>query len=665
MRLKLLIGASLALLLSHANGAQEWQRLGPDGGRVVSLGTSPGGVLYLGTTDGHVFRSENGARSWQLAGRVGNRLDAVVMRLVVDPRKENRLFAAVWYRTPGAGGGVFRSLDGGHTWKLAGLEGEAVRALEIAPSQPDELVAGTLSGVFRSRNAGTSWERISPVGDQELRNVDSLAVDPRNPELIYVGTYHLPWKTADGGNTWKPVTLGIIDDSDIMSLRIDAANPERLFMSACSGIYRGENEGGAWTKLQGIPYAARRTQVIVQDPGSPTTLYAGTTEGLWVTRDGGESWTRTTPKDWVVNSVVVLAERAGASARVVLGTEGRGVQVSDDAGHSFSEANRGFTHVVVKQLLADPNAPEHLLMMVEQDEGEILESRDQGRNWAPLSLAAQDEGKSIKLYSDHLEQAYATPWGWLLRSENGKLWLLDGRRKEWREWKLRPLSANATNKVAGTGVATKSLEGRLAEQEKQIVFSRGAAFVAVASGLMRCLPSGVCTRLRAFSLGAQIRALWVSPAGSDIAAVRDGKLGLSTNGGDSAAWWDLPVSKGQVLWLDVEESGVDPTLFLGTSKGLYVSHDTAAHWQRVEGGLPVGQMERFLRDARFWVATERDGGMYLTQDGGSTWKRVDRDTERGRFTGLAKTGQGEILAGSLSEGLLRVEVLPNQTATGE
>jgi photosystem II stability/assembly factor-like uncharacterized protein len=665
LRLKLLVGASLALLLCHRSGAQAWERLGPDGGMVVSLGTSPGGELYLGTTDGHVFGSEDGARSWELRGRVGSRLDAVVTRLVADPRKENCLFAAVWYQTAGAGGGVFQSVDGGNTWKPAGLEGEAVRALEISPSQPDELVAGTRTGVFRSFDAGRTWERISPAGDEELRNVDSVAIDPRNPELIYAGTYHLPWKTTDGGKTWKPVTMGIIDDSDVMSLRIDATNPERLFMSACSGIYRSENQGGAWTKLQGIPYAARRTQAIVQDPGSPKTLYAATTEGLWVTRDGGESWTRTTPKDWVVNSVVVLAGGAGGSERVVLGTEGQGVQVSDDAGQSFSEANRGFIHVVVRQLLVDPNAPGHLLMVVAQDGGEILESGDEGRNWVPISLAAEDHGKSIKLNADQLEQAFASPWGWLLRFGNGQLWLLGEGQKGWKEWKLRPPARNASGKAGGTGAAARSQDTRLPEPGIQIVFSRSAAFVSVASGLVRCLPSGICTRLRAFTGGELIRALWVSSTGSEIAVVRDGELGLSTDGGDSTVWRDLPVANERVLWLDLAESGSGTTLFLGTSKGLYISNNAAANWERVEGGLPAGQMERFLHDSRFWVATERDGGMYLTQDEGSTWKRVDGDAERGRFTGVVTMGQGEILAGSQSEGLLRVGILPIQRATGE
>jgi photosystem II stability/assembly factor-like uncharacterized protein len=632
---------------------------------VVSLGASPGGDVYLGTTDGHVFVSKDAAKSWEFRGRVGNRLDAVVTRLVFDPRDGNRVFAAVWYQEAGVGGGVFRSEDGGRTWELAGLKGEAVRALEIAPSRPEELVAGTRSGVFQSMDGGKSWERISPAGDQGLRNVDSLAIDPRAPEVIYAGTYHLPWVTRDGGKTWKPVPVGLIDDSDIMSLRVDATNPERLYVSACSGIYRSENQGGNWTKLQGIPYAARRTQVIVQDPQSPKTLYAGTTEGLWVTRDGGENWARTTPKDWVVNSAVIVAVKTGGQGRVVLGTEGQGVQVSDDAGVSFAEANRGFTHVVVKQLLADPNKAGHLLAVVERNGLEILESADGGKSWTPNSLATEEHGKTSKLKADLVQEVYASPWGWLIRLGNGQLWVWKGSKKIWKEWKLVSATANPKATAIESGNAAKSVAVRKQAGGRAIAFSQNAAVISTSEGLVCCLESGNCSRLKAYARRGQVRAVWLSPTGGEMGAVVDGKLGVSSDGGGTAAWRDLPVANEQALWLDVAGSGPARTVYLGTSIGLFFSRDEAAHWQRMERGLPAGEIERWLWHPGAWVLTERDGGIYLSQDEGSIWRRIDQDAERGRFTGLVETRSGAILAGSQSEGLLRLEVAAEQGVAGK
>jgi photosystem II stability/assembly factor-like uncharacterized protein len=625
---------------------------------VVSL-ASAGDALYLGTADGHVFLSQDGARSWELRGRVGTRLDAVVTSIVADPRG-GRVFAAVWYQEPGAGGGVFESSDQGQTWKLLGLQAEAVRALELAPSLADQLVAGTRTGVFLSSDAGKTWARISPEGDEEIRNLDSLAIDPRNPQVIYTGTYHLPWLTRDGGKNWKPVIAGIIDDSDIMSLRLDASNPDRVFMSACSGIYRSENQGGEWVKLQGIPYAARRTQVIVQDPGNSKTLYAGTTEGLWVTRDGGESWARTTSKNWVVNTLVVLGAKDGAPGRVVLGTEGQGIQVSDDAGMNFTAANQGFTHIIVKKLIADKREAGRLLMVVERSSAEILESRDDGRSWLDVPMAVQDHGNPAMLDVNGVQDALSSPWGWLLRSENGKLWLWEEGKKSWKEWKLAlpaspPEAAKANHKPTARNQSPRQLA-----RAAVIAFSQDAAVVSTSESLLRCQESGSCLRIKAFPHG-DVRAVSLSSSGRELAVVMDGKLGWSTDGGETAIWRDLPVTAQEVFWLDLPKSDQDENLLLGTSKGVFVSQVAAGSpWQTAAGGLPAGQMDQFLHLPNIWSVSERHGGLYLSRDSGASWNRVDRDAERGRFTGLVGTRDGAVLAGSQSEGLLRLEMNPNQ-----
>jgi len=103
------------------------------------------------------------------------------------------------------------------------------------------IVAGTLEGVHRSRHAGKSWERTPPEHHQELRNLDSLAVGPRDPRAIYAGTFHLPWENTHGGRTRRSIDDGMIDDSDVMSLPVDRATPRRVYAGACSGIYRSDN----------------------------------------------------------------------------------------------------------------------------------------------------------------------------------------------------------------------------------------------------------------------------------------------------------------------------------------------------------------------------------------------------------------------------------------
>jgi photosystem II stability/assembly factor-like uncharacterized protein len=360
---RILITAAAAFLAAAPARAQAWRPMGPPGGDVRSLAADPHDprVLYLGTTDGHIFGSRDGGEHWQILGRAGSRLDGVVTSIVVDPRNAQVLYAGTWTLDGEAGGGVFRSADGGKSWRPTGLEGKAVRALAQAPSDPDLLVAGALDGVYRTRDDGQSWESISPAGHDELRNFDSVAVDPQRPDTIYAGTFHLPWKTTDGGAHWVSIHAGMIDDSDVFSIEVDRSNPRRLFASACSGIYRSDSAGALWKKIQGIPFSARRTHVLQQDPRHPATVYAGTTEGLWKTTDAGAVWRRVTPPDWVINAIVIDPEHEG---HLVLGTERLGVLVSDDGGGKFRAVNEGFYHRQIVSLALDRDHPGRVLAVL-------------------------------------------------------------------------------------------------------------------------------------------------------------------------------------------------------------------------------------------------------------------------------------------------------------
>jgi photosystem II stability/assembly factor-like uncharacterized protein len=622
---------------------------------VLSLAAGRDGTVYLGTLDGHVFVSQGAAGRWELAGRVGQRTDAVISRLVSDPREASRLYAAVWYQDIAAGGGVFQSEDQGKTWKAAGLAGEAVRALELIAAQPGALIAGTRSGVFRSHDAGKTWERISPQGDAELQNVDSLAVDPANPNVIYVGTYHLPWKTIDGGKSWKPVAAGLIDDSDIMSLRVDILNPARLYLSACSGIYRSENEGAAWTKLQGIPYAARRTHAIVQDEQNPQTLYAATTEGLWVTHDAGENWNRGTPKDWVVNSVVVLAEPGHDHGRVVLGTEAQGVLTSEDAGATFTPANRGFTHQIVKELTGEPRDASHLMMLLERGGRQLLESRDAGLSWTPMPLLAEQSGKPAKLNPELVQEIHASPWGWLARMKSGALLLWQESTQRWKEWKVRPLSGGGNSSARGQAMKIPRT-GQAIVGTSSLAFSNEHLFVATREGVLGCTLAGECRSLPAFARNASASVLWSAGDGSVIGVVAAGRLGISRDAGATANWQGLPDAGREPLWIDVDVSDGKTKIFLGTTSGLYESSGNTEHWQRVEAGLPAGQVEKWLRRENFMMATLREGGVYFSHDAAKTWTRLDSDAQRGRTAGLVAIEHGNVLVGSQSEGILRFEL---------
>ena len=111
-----------------------------------------------------------------------------------------------------------------------------------AEKNPNMLLIGTITGVFRSNDSGETWFPLPtiPKAGNEV-DVESLAIDPRNSDVIYAGTWYLPYKSSDGGQSWKVIKNGIIDDSDIFAINIDPRNADHVIASACSGIYETRN----------------------------------------------------------------------------------------------------------------------------------------------------------------------------------------------------------------------------------------------------------------------------------------------------------------------------------------------------------------------------------------------------------------------------------------
>ena len=237
---------------------------------------------------------------------------------------------------------------------------------------------------FRSNDSGATWTRISEQGSREIHEVESLAVDPADPDVVYAGTWHLPWKTTDGGKTWNNIKQGIIDDSDVFSIILDPDKPKTIFLSACSGIYKSESAGARFRKIEGIPSTARRTRVLKQDPADHKVVYAGTTEGLYKTTDGGKTFSRMTNPDLIVNDVFI---DPNDSNRVLLATDRGGVLISNDAGKTFTASNEGFSERKVAALLVDRNNPSRLFAGVVNDKkfGGVFVSADQGKSWEQVA----------------------------------------------------------------------------------------------------------------------------------------------------------------------------------------------------------------------------------------------------------------------------------------
>lgn len=402
----------------------EWEPLGPFGGsvHVISLDPNRPRHLLAGTRNGLLFRSADAAAHWSplpLPRFPGTTLHAAI----IDPSDGRRLWVGL--KDPkGKQGGLWRSDDSGATWRpIVELAGRSVLSITVRTTQPRWYAAGTNEGVYWSETEAGPWKLISPPGHPEMNGIVSLAADPREPETLYAGTTHLPWKTADLGKTWNSIHNGMIDDSDVFSILTDGRSAGRVYASACSGIYSSQNGGAAWKKAEGIPADNRRTYIITQDREYPNLVYAGTTQGLWKSADSGATWKKLHPMpvNW-------LAVDPSDGRVMYLATDGGGVLKTMDAGRSFVQRNHGLVNRTITSLAASSKGL-WASTMYEGDYGGVFFSDDRGAGWDLVANRAQLKGENVRRISWAGDRLVATTFeGRLASRDGGKSWVRSAQK---------------------------------------------------------------------------------------------------------------------------------------------------------------------------------------------------------------------------------------------
>jgi|CZKF01.1.fsa_nt_gi photosystem II stability/assembly factor-like uncharacterized protein len=627
------------------------------GGDARAFASVPGEPhhLYLGTTNSWLYESVDGGKTWRRLSKLDPADDLVVDHIIVDAVNPAMVFAAAW-KLDQPGGGLWVSHDGGRSWSaVEGLRGQSIRALAQAPSEPKIMVAGTLEGVFRSTDSGTTWAQISPPGSLEIHEVESLAIDPADPDVIYAGTWHLPWKTTDGGENWHNIKRGIIDDSDVFSIIIDPAKPKIVFASACSGIYKSENAAELFKKIEGIPSTARRTRVLKQDPGNREVVYAGTTEGLYKTVDGGRHFERMTGPDVIVNDVFV---DPGDSNHVLLATDRGGVLLSQDAAASFTAANEGFSGRKVEALLVDRDNPARLFAGVVNDKayGGVFVSNDSGAHWEQIAEGL--EGRDVFVLAE-------SPEGTILAGTNHGIFALEAGKEEppILRWSPRSTIQNTVVKTV-----TETHYGKRVNIEKQVkdtrreMDDRVRALDLSGEAWMAATPGGVYTSKdqgMSWQGGPVMGAgdyLAVAAHGSQLTAARKEGVVLSTDGGESWQPVGIPAMLTRIHSIVFSSDG---TLWLGAREGVYFTHNLGKTWMWVQR-FPLTDVDALFYDAhlnRILVSSRASDQVYSIDPKTLEWKWA----QTGYKIALVRAAGERLLAASLFDGVL----LEPQTAAAE
>lgn len=386
---------SLALLPSPAAaGVGRWTPIGPDGGGVTAIAVAPQrpDVVYAATRTAGVFRSADGGSSWRparsglLAGRA--------VRLMASGGQDGRMLYAV----PGPPASsvepdrLFVSTDSGAGWVERALPIEAggeffqtgVLAMAASPVQAPTvyLAIAANSGatlLFESSDTGLTWQRLAPApaaAPQPL--VLDIAIAPSAPAIIYlVAKSGEILRSGDAGIHWS--MAGRTDGA--VKLAIDPRDPRVLYAASPGKVAKSADGGRTWSQetvvappAQGNAYYFEQVAGLAIDPGAPATIYYAHThfvadygwydydlprfEGLiFRSTDGGESWTRLTITDVVAALAVGLGQGGRTVGRIYAGVGRDGFLRSDDGGSSWRKSAHGLKAAAVCSIAADPFTP--------------------------------------------------------------------------------------------------------------------------------------------------------------------------------------------------------------------------------------------------------------------------------------------------------------------
>jgi photosystem II stability/assembly factor-like uncharacterized protein len=267
----------------------------------------------LATGDG-IYKSTDGGKTWQ---HLGLRDALQIGAIIVDPRDPNRVFVAALGHPygPNEERGVFRSTDGGQTWTKALYKDENTGAIALAfdPTNPQTIYAdlwsarqgpwengawqGPGSGLFKSTDGGTTWRQLTrglPTFDQELGRI-GFGIAPSDPNRLYAtvdaGQLGGIYRSDDGGESWQRTNSERRvwgRGSDFAEVKVDPKNKDIVY-SANTSTYRSTDGGKTFFAWKGAP-GGDDYHTIWINPDNPQIILLAADQGATITVNGGQTW---------------------------------------------------------------------------------------------------------------------------------------------------------------------------------------------------------------------------------------------------------------------------------------------------------------------------------------------------------------------------------------
>ncbi len=677
------------LVAARSLKALKAREIGPAimGGRISDIALDPADphAYYVALATGGLMKTTDDGGSFK--GVFEHEAVASTGAVAVAPSNAK----VVWLGTgeandrnsSGWGRGVYRSTDGGDTWTPAGLAAsKAIARIVVHPTDPETAwvaAAGDLwtpsaeRGLYKTTDGGKTWKAVltapAPYGDRV--GAADVAIDSTNPQVLFAALYarrRTPWsftagpaatdgkdlggifKTTDGGATWRKLAGGLPTGTGRIGLSVHAKDPRIVY-----AVVQSDEAGtGALDDVR-----SRRG-------------------GVFRSEDGGESWTRTSPLDprpFYFSQVRV--DPASDKRVYVLGFT---LHVSDDGGRSFREDLAEKLHPDNHALAIDPRDPRRLLL---GGDGGLYRSYKGGEGWEHVARMAAGEfyrinvdggtpyricgglqdnenwvGPSRTSTKDGIVNADWIPIGGgdgfycvfdakdpeivYAESQGGALQRLDLRSGQLKELRPEPAEGAASFRfhwnapLVGSGHDPDVLY--LAGNRVFELRARGEQWRALSPDLSTQEPSRTTTSGSGAETYGVVYTLAESPASKGLlwAGTDDGKLWVTENGG--ASWTDLsanvpPPARGQ--WISrVEPGRADPKVAYlavdahrsGDYRPLVLrTADLGRTWQPIATDLPADGPVKVVREDSsnpqvLYAGTEF--GLFLSLDRGAHWTEL-------------------------------------------
>ena len=595
--------------------------------------------------------------------------------LAIDPTHENIVYAAYGcysdaHSTNGTGGGLWRTRNGGQSWRpiISADEDPCVLSVDVHPKKPQLVIAGLRGSslnrhpadVRLSRDGGDTWESIGPPSDDPTLSIVAVKFDIEDPNTIYAATHKGLFKTVTTGQIWAKVLdySGTSFWNDAPSLARHPADPKTLILSVRSlGVQRTRDGGMSWTRVDDTMDQTVPVTVVAWSSSDSQVVYAERISGedprrqmlTYRSTDGGQTWS---PRA-VINAGhqgrydMSIAVDPSNPEHVIIGNTS--MRESTD-GLQTTRSVRREPH---SDQLATVFAPSNPNTVYNGNDGGVWKSTDGGRTWSPCDWGVRtNHAYSFAIYpGSGIINFSAADYGAIVfdpqdPQENG--WHNSDCGFEYR--------ANYVNPFDGSDAYVAGRPQRVGDGQRDCQTIDPAPAESKANRVPVAFdPANIYVGLGHIWKSSDRGTTWKPIGINDDIAARNHLNAFQVAPSDPQTLYALTNQNGN-LWAtrDAGESwssihtfaspralAVMPdkpdALFVGTDMGtderhgLFISSDGGAHFERLTGfpdNLPINKII-IDRDntSRVFVATGR--GVLLSKDTGKSWARLGREMPAG------------------------------------